>query len=248
MKQTFGWVLLLAAVSTVAADDSKKTDSVSREAVEILRKSEAALKTVKKASYSASYRGTRWVESMVPKVEGIATIGTRSQWDIDPFSCEVTITPNDSEETLTFAAGSNGDTYFLIDSKTKTVYEDMDPLVLGSNSRNIQRVLMHEFAMPDPFGDALTADTVQLKGDAEVNGEVCYVVRAEGESPPSVSYYIAKKDYLPRRVVRTYKNPKGEEGSTELTISHLKINPSFVRDPFAVVVPKGYKKTDDFAP
>ncbi len=248
MTRTFGWVLLLAAASTVMADGSKKTEGVSREAVEILKKSEAALKNVKLVSYTAGYRGTHWVESMVPKVEGIATIGKRSQWDIDPFSCEVTIAPSDSEETQTFAAGSNGDTYFLIDSKTKTVYEDMDPLVLGSNSRNIQRVLMHEFAMPDPFDDALKAGVVQLKGAAEVHGEACYVVYAKGESSPAVSYYIAKKDYLPRRIVHTYKNPKGEEGTTELTISHLKINPSFVRDPFAVVVPKGYKKTDDFAP
>ncbi len=248
MKRLFGWVLLAAVVTTAVADENKKADGVSRDAIAVLKKTEAALKNVKTASYTAGFRGTNWVASRVPNVEGIATIGTRNQWDIDPFSCEVKITEKDSEGTLSFTAGSNGDTYFLIDSKAKTVYEDMDPLVLGTHSRNIQRVLAREFAMPNPFADAYKAGTVQMKDTAEINGEPCYVVYTEGKEPPAMTYYIAKKDYLLRRIVRTYKNGEGETGTTELTISHLKVNPSFVRDPFAVIVPKGFKKTDDFAP
>ncbi len=37
-------------------------------------------------------------------------------------------------------------------------------------------------------------------------------------------------------------------GTTELTISQLVINPKFKANPFKLVVPNGFKKTDEFAP
>ncbi len=185
---------------------------------------------------------------MVPAVEGAATIGKRSKWDVDPFFVEVKLTSKDADEPIDCKAGSDGDIFFLIDAESKTVYEDMDPMVLGSRSRDIQRVLMREFADPKPYENAEKATTVQLKDTQRAGGEDCYVLYIEGEQPPTLLYYIAIKDYLPRKITRVYKNDEGEEGTTELTIRDLQVNPTFVKSPFAVVVPAGFTKTDDFAP
>jgi hypothetical protein len=203
---------------------------------------------VKVARYTADYKGTEWVTAFVPAVQGTAIIGKQSKWEIDPFYVEVKLTPQDAEAPIEATAGCDGDIYFLIDAKTKTVYEDMDQAVLGSQSRNIQRVLMREFASPKPFEDALKAGTIQLRETEQVGGEACHVVFVEGEQPPTLLYYIAAKDYLPRKIVRTYKNDEGAEGTTELAIHDLAINPSFVKSPFKVVIPAGFTKTDEFAP
>jgi len=248
MRTVIGLALCLAMGSIAAAQESKQAQGVSPEAVEILKKSEAALKQVKIVRYKADYKGTKWVEALVPAVEGTATIGKRSKWDVDPFLVEVKLTPQGADAPIECTAGSNGDTYFLVDAKNKTVHEDMDPTVLGSRSRDIQRVLMREFADPKPFEDAEKAGTVQLRGTEHVDGESCHVVYVEGKQPPAISYYITATDYLPRKITRTYKNDEGEEGTTELTIHDLVVNPSFVKSPFELVVPAGYTKTDEFAP
>lgn len=248
MKKVISLALCLVMGPVAAAQDSKQAGGVSHDAMKILEKSEAALKQVKIVRYQASFKGTKWIEAEVPAVEGTATIGKRSKWDVDPFFVEVKLTPQGADAPIDCTAGSDGDTFFLIDAKTKTVYEDMDPLVLGSGSRDIQRVLMREFADPKPFENAEKASTVQLKDSQRVGGEECYVVYIEGEHPPTILYYIATKDYLPRKITRTYKNKEGEEGTTELTIRNLVVNPSFVKNPFAVVVPAGFTKTDEFAP
>lgn len=248
MKTLIGLALFLAMGPVATAQDSKQAGGISPDAVKILEKSEAALKKVTVARYQASFKGTKWVEALVPAVEGTATIGKRSKWDVDPFFVEVKLTSKDADAPIDCTAGSNGDTFFLIDAENKTVYEDMDPMVLGSRSRDIQRVLMREFADPKPFENTEKATTVQLKGTQRVGGEECYVLYVEGEQPPTLLYYIAIKDYLPRKVTRVYKNDEGEEGTTELTIRNLTVNPSFVKNPFALVVPAGFTKTDDFAP
>lgn len=43
------------------------------------------------------------------------------------------------------------------------------------------------------------------------------------------------------------KNEQGE-ATTMLTINDLVVNPTFVRSPFELRCPEGFKQTDDFAP
>lgn len=250
MRTVIGLTLCMMMGTVAAAQDSKPTtgQGVSPEAVEILKQSEAALKRIKIVRYQADYTGTAWIKQYVPTVTGTATVGKRSKYDIDPFFVEVKMTTEGAEEPIECSAGCNGDTYFLIDAKTKTVYEDMDPAVLGSQGRNIPRVVMSEFASPKPYENAEKAGTVQLRGTERINDKPCHVVFIEGEQPPTLTYYIDAMDHLPRKIVRTYKNEEGVEGTTELTISHLAINPDFEKSPFEAKVPAGYKKTDDFAP
>jgi outer membrane lipoprotein-sorting protein len=240
---------------------------------DILRKAADATTKVTTASYKADYTGTGWVAQHVADVRGTAIIGGRSEWDIARFRCDVKLRkpqPKDddkdvageaksesqglwSDEVKSFTAGCDGDVYFLIDPQAKIAYQDMDPAVLGADSRNLQRVILPEFSAKEPFKEALEAKSVEIVGSESVAGEDCHrvTVKTSEPSPAAVDWYISKKDYLPRKVVRTYNNrsdPEGPQGTTELTISQLVINPKFKADPFKLVVPSGFKKTDEFAP
>lgn len=222
-----------------------------RTAMDILSRSKAALAEVQHVSYRAEFEGTGWLKARVPAVDGDVVMGPKSQWDIARFRCDVAIKTSDSDETLRFVSGSDGDIYFLIDATTEMAHEDMDSAVLGSHGRDIQRVLMDAFVSDQPFGEDLEPDSLELVGTQKINGEVCYEIRIKSESPPEVVWVLSKKDFLPRRITRIYPNrrdPEGESGTTQLTVRDVTVNPSFAVNPFVLQVPEGYTKTDDFAP
>lgn len=239
-------VLLLAY--PVLADEKDKASAASTEGREILKKAGEAAKKVKLISYKADYQATKWVTQYVPAVTGTVILGEQSKWEIPSFFCKVKLQKYGSEETKEFTAGSDGDVYFLIDPTTKMAHEDMDQAVLGSESRNIQRVLMREFSQPEPFAELLEAESIELKGTAKIGEEECYEVNVKTERPPELLWYFSKKDFLPRKVVRIYKNPEDEEGTTELTVLDLVVSPKLDKDLFKLVVPPGHTKTDEFAP
>lgn len=244
------------------------------EAREILKKANAATKLVKRISYHAQFTGTGWVIKFVADVRGTTVMDGRSEWDIDRFRSKVKLRKprkDDSDESTdgskeksktedpwssevqAYTAGSDGDVYFLIDPAAKMAYEDMDPAVLGSNGRNIQRLVLPQFSAEEPFKKELEAESVELIGTESVAGEDCYrlTIKTCETSPAAVDWYFSKKDWLPRKVVRIYNNrkdPEGEPGTTELTISRLVLNPKLSKNPFKLVVPPGFTKTDDFAP
>ena len=217
----------------------------------VLTKSRAAIAEVKHVSYHAEYGATGWLKARVPDVTGEVVMGPKSQWDLARYRCDVAITRNGSDETLRFVSGSNGDIFYLIDPKTEMAHEDMDVAVLGSNGRDIRRVLMSALVSDNPYGDDLTLDSVELTGSRRIGGVDCYEIHLKSDSPPQVAWMVAKKDFLPRRVTRTYPNrrdPEGEPGTTHLTVTSLVVNPSFKEDPFVLSVPQGFTKTDEFAP
>ena len=217
-------------------------------AKEILEKSEAALKQVKLVRYQAQYEGTGWVKEYVADVAGSAVLGEPSKYDITRFRCEVKLTPPKSEETFELSAGCDGDLFFLIDSKAKMVYADIDQAVFGAQDRNLQRVLLPDFVAKEPLADDLKAEKVELRESAKVGDEACYQVHVTRSETQEVTWFISKKDWLPRRVDRLYKNPQGESGTTQLVMTDLVAESTFRAAPFKLTVPDGYTKTDEFAP
>lgn len=209
---------------------------------------------VEQVSYRGTFKGTGWVAKLVPKVEGTAVVGSPSEWDIIRFRAEVKLTPSDSSETLEFSVGSDGDLFFLVDPKTKTAYEDMDPAVLGKRARDLQRLVMREFVSPHPFGEKLKPDTLELKGTETVGGVECHKILIKGDGTngdPDRILLIARKDLLPRGIRRLYAprtDADGAPGTTELMVTDLKVNPKFAQNPFKLVLPPGFTKTDEFAP
>jgi outer membrane lipoprotein-sorting protein len=215
---------------------------------EILKKAEAALKKVKQVRYKAEYKGTEWVTAFVPSLEGTAMLGEPSQHDIARFRCEVKLTPRGESEAIELSAGSDGDLYYLIDPAKKMVFADIDEAVLGKQQRNLQRVLLRDFVAKEPLAEDLKAEKVELLGTEDVGGEPCHKVRVTRSETQRVVWYLSQKDWLPRRVVRLYKNQQGEEGSTQLLLTDLVAEPKLNAKKFELTVPKGFTKTDEFAP
>ena len=86
------------------------------------------------------------------------------------------------------------------------------------------------------------------KGITKIGDEECYEInvvyaRSQGEA----TWFFSKKDFLPRRVDRVVtRQAGGEKATTQLIVTDLVVNPKFPDDPFKLVVPEGYAKTDKF--
>lgn len=222
---------------------------------EIMKKARDAAVAVRRVRYTAEYVATGWVTEHVPTVTGTVIVGEQSKWEIERFRSTVKIVPNgkgDAKDNakdgpLELTAGCDGESFFLIDAKTKTVHEDIDPAVMGSHARDVQRVVLSELASPKPYEKELEAKDLVIKSIPEVAGQRCFELHATVEGV-EVVWYIAWSDLLPRRYVRIYKNPEGEVGTTQLTLIDLEVDPKLPGNPFKADVPPGYKKTDEFAP
>jgi hypothetical protein len=239
--------LAMGTMAGAAGEDEQDAGS-STEAKAILKKSAAALEKVKLVQYQGKYEGTGWVKQFVADVEGRAALGAPSEYDVPRFRCEVKLTPPNAEETSEFTAGADGDLYYLVDPEKKIVYADMDDAVMGSQQRNLQRVLLPDFVAEKPLEADLGAENVQLAETVDVGGEACHQVRVIQSEEREVIWFISTKDYLPRRVDRVYRNPERGEGVTRLVISDLKASATPEDKPFRLEVPAGYSRTDDFAP
>ena len=249
MNQVTGLTWGLCVILGLGTDQPARDPGELTDPMEILKRADAAIKKVDRVSYNADYKATEWITAFVPAVTGKVVMGERSKHDIDRFFCQVKLQSAKSSETSEYTAGSDGDVFFVIDPKTKTAHQDMDPAVLGSEARNIQRVLLREFSAPDPFDDELKAEEIELKGSKPIGDEMCYEVYVKAkDAPPAMVWHFSTTDFLPRRVTRIYKNDEGQEGTTELTLSDLVVNPKSAKDPFKLTVPPGFKKTDEFAP
>lgn len=237
-------VSLLAASGVLAGDASSSADS----AKEVLRKSREAIKQTKVVRYHADYKATGYVTRWVKDLRGSVIVGEKAKYDVPRFLLDLTMPGSEGSDPMKYTVGCDGDVYFLVDESTKTVYADLDPAVLGSNSRAFRRVILPEFGDDEAFKTELEAEQIELKDAESVAGEDCHVVFIKNESPPDVTWWISKDDHLPRRVRRLYKQPDEGEGTTELTLSSLVADPPMKEDPFRVRVPEGFKKTDKFAP
>ncbi len=244
------WVpgVMLIVVAALGSSAEEPTDGGGLErAMEILRKSAAALKNAKTVTYRAEYDATGWLQSRVPPAEGAVTMGEQSKFQISPFFCEIKIKTRDAAEVVEMSAGCDGDNYFLIDPKEKTCYADRDQAVLGSKARPFMRVLVDEFSESQPYEDIFKSRKAEYKGETKIGETECYELLLNFSEGGRRSFAISKEDFLPRRVTRLIKSDQGE-ATTVLTIHDLVVNPTFVRNAFELHCPEGFKKTDEFAP
>ncbi len=247
--------LLLILSSPCAAQDAM-ADAVPTKspehirAVELMKKVDAATKAVKSAHYTAKSEATSWLKSRVPSLEGEgwmvgATKNTPAKFR---FDAKVRNKVGDVPHQLRLA--SDGNVFHLIRYNEKKVHEDIDPSVMGSEGRLVQRLAMREYTHATPFNDEINGDVVELKGYERVGNEDCHVVhviynRGRGEA----NWYVSKKDLLPRRVDRIITNQTTQEkGKQILIITNLIVNTPINEDIFKTHVPEGFEKTDEFAP
>ena len=241
--------VLLTLVGVVAAQNAPKKEAELSDPREILQKADAAVKHIKVVQYKATAKGLGADEARMPATEGTAVLSGWQNLSPAKYRYEVKVKRPGSEEVTEYIAGCDGDVTYLIDPAKKMVYADMDPAVLGSASRAVRGVSVGKLVNPDGFADELKAEKMELKGSATVGGVDCYEIAIDfGKDVGEAIWAISKSDFLPRRTVRTAPRPGGEKGGRELTMTDLVVNPKADKNPFALTVPEGFTKTDEFAP
>jgi len=236
-------MMLLGMFATLSAGQDL-TDPV-----EILKKADAASKAVDFIQYTASVKGEGAAESRVGKVSGTVVLKGRTSGGAAQYRYEAKVERPGSSDVNDVTVGSDGKAYYLINSKEKKVYEDIDPAVVGTAGRGVRALTMAEYLHPEPFSDEIKGKKQELKGSAKVGDEDCYEIHVTyTEGGQEATWFFSKKDFLPRRVDRFIQSPTGEKGSTQLIVTKLTVDPKFDKDPFKLTVPEGFTKIDDFAP
>lgn len=225
-------------------------------AIEILERASEAIAEVKVVTYTAEFTGEGFYLKRIGIPEGSRISGSFTAAPIEDSAdhklrFDVNHTPKGADKPDEFSFGTDGDVYFFIDPKTKTVYEDVDPIVCGPRAEiGLRTLAMREYLAPEPFNDEINAQHVELGEERTIAGETCREVRIQyARSNQRAHWYFGKEDHLPRGVRRVFTNDDGERSMVELTITHLAVNPTFFVDPFTPIVPEEWtRNTDDVAP
>ncbi|MGD8454553.1 MAG: hypothetical protein PVJ57_22290 [Phycisphaerae bacterium] len=261
MRQFIGLLALVLLAGTVAWAGDKKDEKPAGEMTDplaILKKTDAAMKAVKAVKYDLTIEATGALKERSAKLEGSVIAAERAKPESDndksvlptKFRMETRFTvPNDSEP-YHLIGGNDGKDFYLVDFRTKTVYADLDPAVLGSASRVILRGMMIEYLHPRPFDDELGGKQHTLKESKTVDGEDCYAIEViyNIDQAPTVTWFISKKDFLPRGRIDMLTLQDGQKGEIHKMLSHLVVDPKLSEDAFEIRVPDGFTKTDEFAP
>jgi len=234
------------------AQDAPKKEADLTDGKEILKRADAAAKAVRVIKYNAVAKGLGADEAKRPTVEGSAFFGGWTSGAPARSIVECKVTKPGSTDVAEYVAGNDGETVYLVDFAAKTVYADMDAAVLGSAGRIIRSILLTKIVDPDAFKDELAAEKVELKGVTKIGDQDCYEIAVDyGPFNGEGVWFFSKTDFLPRRIDRFFPMPGGEKSGRQVILSDVVVNPRPPTDnvdPFALEVPEGFKKTDEFAP
>jgi outer membrane protein assembly factor BamB len=237
-----------AAVEAVPVAEEVAEVAEDSEAVKILRQVDAAARAVEVARYKVSIQPAGVAVNFISASEGGGIMAGWGGQRPEKFQMTVKTTRPGSDESMEITGGSDGENFFLIDHLGKKAYADFDPAVMGAGGGAVGAVSMAEFVHPTPFSDEIHGDSAEIQGVEEVGGVECYrihVVYSGGQGQST--WFFGKEDYLPRRRIRYFSTPQGE-GTLEITVTDLKIDPEVGPDTFAMRLPEGYEQVDDFAP
>ncbi len=231
-----------------AADEAAEVAAEESETVKILRNVDAAARAVGGVRYTAATVPSGVATNFVSPAEGGGVMFGWGGQGPERFNMRVKTVAPGSDEPMEVTGGSDGETFFLLDHLGKKAYQDFDPAVMGAGGNALFSVTMAEFVHPTPFSDEINADTAELQGTETVGGVECHKIHVvysggQGES----TWFFSTEDFLPRRRIRHFNSPQGE-GSIDVTITDLEIDPEVGPDGFAMRLPEGYEIVDDFAP
>jgi outer membrane lipoprotein-sorting protein len=245
-------VVLLSAAACAGDEDKKAADEL-KDPLEIMKKADAACKTLKSVKYDVTSEPSAELKAIVARVQAAvvaAKVAGKKDASAAKFVFDARVNlPNQSEaDKVTF--GTDLDKFFFIDHQTKKVHEDMDEAVLGRRGMSLYRSMMIEYMHPTPFDDEIKAKSRELRGSKTISGVDCYEIHVvyAAEEAPEATWYIGKKDFLPRGRADHVKTKDGKTGKIEKMISKLEVDPKLPDDAFKARVPDGYTKTDEFAP
>jgi len=230
------------------ADKAKSGDLT--DPTEILKKADEACKAVKFVKYTVSAKATGTGDARAPAVDGTVIQQGFKMNLPEKWHCDLKAKQADSEETKHVILGFDGKEFYVIDPEKKIAYVDIDPAVLGSARIYLPSSVMAELGHERPFADEIAGDKKELRGTTKVGDEECYEVYVKyAGQPQEVTWFISKKDFLPRRADRDLPpGQNNEPRKLQTIVTALTVDPKFDKDPFKFELPEGYTKSGDFAP
>ena len=248
MRRATTVVLALCVISPATHAASKEEPELTNP-LQILRKADSAIKAVTMVRYKATYNGTGSLASTMPTVEGTVVISGWFNNAIQKFRCDAKVKLPGSNEVKSATAGSDHQTFYLIDRETKKAHVGIDWSIMGGFGRAARNLLMVEFVHARPFDDEINGKEKELKGSIKIGDEDCYEVRVLYDTPQlqRATWYFSKKDFLPRRLCRTYSRSDDGPGQ-RWTLTEVEVDPVYLKDPFPLRLPEGYMRTDEPAP
>ena len=167
-------VIFLLPGLLLATAASADADTKSDEAREILKKARDALTKVTLVAYDFDFKGTGGLEPRGRAVSGNTVLGLPSEDKVDRFRSQVEIEDPSSLQPIKLTVGGDGNELFFTDHKKKTVYQDLDPAVLGRRGTRIQQLLRREFISEEPLKDEIAAEKLELRDSQSIGGEDCF--------------------------------------------------------------------------
>lgn len=236
---------LLVAPAFAEGEESAERDA---EAVEVLKKVDAAIKAVSSVRYEASVKATGDLSAQMNPAKGKAMFKGWTNGSPEMYVVEVETTMPGSDAVVHLTGGGNGEEFFLIDHTNKKAYVDMDPNVMGTTGRALQAMMTIEFVHDRPFDDEIGADKVEMSGTEKIGDEDCYKIDVHYSGGRGhTTWLFSKKDYLPRGRIMHFSGEQGN-GTVVRELFNVEAAPDVDASAFAFKLPEGYERIDDFAP
>ncbi len=246
MNKMIGLTVGLSMICAYARADEKPAES---EAVQILKKVDAAARAVKAVKYHVKGKGTGSIAARAGEIEATVIFTGLVGMAPEKYFCDARVKTPGSKEAKHITVGSDGEEYYLLDHTEKKAYVDIDPAVLGLMGRVPQSLIMIEFLHPTPFQDEIDGKAQKLLSTKTIDGVECYVIEVEySMNDRKAVWSFGKKDYLPRERLDQFAMPDGSKAGQLKVITNLDVHPRIDDSIFKFKLPKGYTNIDDFAP
>ncbi len=143
-----------------------------------------------------------------------------------------------------------------VDVMGKVIHDgQIQPGIPAFNQRSQgEQLLMDVLFSQTPYKNDLAAETLVKEADAEVNGEMCDVIRAskalrQGGGGKSWNlWHLSKKDHLPRRWEQAAEMGSNPPIVVIVEMSNVKTNTGLKRDDLAIKTPEGFQVVKHTAP
>lgn len=250
LQVAFAIVTLLFTTGPVQASSptDRAEEQRSEAAIAILAQADKAVRPVRTVEYEIRGVPGGASDGFLAPTRGTVILAERPG-EMPKFLLDLYTDRRDTAIGHHQTLGFDGETYFLIDHRTKKAYRDFDPAVMGLGGRARFVTMIPEFVVDAPFDDEFNAEQIRLVGSREIEGVDCHEIFVEYQGAPAqATWFFSKSDHLPRGKTLHFLIPEGDEGSVAMTLSAVRINPEVPESAFRLTVPDGYEIVDDFAP
>ncbi|NLG43650.1 MAG: redoxin domain-containing protein [Phycisphaerae bacterium] len=207
-------------------------------ATELLEQSQQALRALSAIAYDGDYVAEGIAASVLPSRKGHVVLTRNNSRFLRIRASEWAPAP-DGRLVLAAEMISDGTVVASINHDRQLYREFTGPGAAGEILR-WHGIVIEQLLRGELYKNEIAHGTANFKGSEVVDGIDCHIIEApHPEASVVVRWWIAKKDLLPRRVVRIISGEIGE-GRSDLRLNSLDPDPAVSAELFVFAKPEGY--------